>query len=168
MLLSIEIKNNIIIDWLNTLDPNVINDKLNSCINIGYTILNESAFNNISTNIKLENKVEMLTNSLNEFTNIKNKSVSKGTLSEQIVQNALINAFPKYEIIDKTKSSHQADFEIITSTGMAINLELKNYNKNIDQIQIDKLYKDINIVYLHQRPVLLIKTFLTGVYISMV
>lgn len=70
-------------------------------------------------------------------------STIKGSLGENIVMDILIDKFPNYLIENMSKVPHSGDIQLTLPLGIKIIVEVKNYNKTIDQEQIDKLKFDM-------------------------
>ncbi len=71
------------------------------------------------------------------------KLTSKGQHGENIVIDILKDKFPDYQIENTSKMSHSGDIQVTTNNKIKIIVEVKNYNKTIDQEQIDKLKFDM-------------------------
>ena len=72
-----------------------------------------------------------------------NKTSSKGILGESIVYDILINKFSDYQIENTSKIAHSGDIQVILPSKNKIIVEVKNYNKTIDQDQIEKIKFDM-------------------------
>lgn len=89
------------------------------------------------------------TNDLDERNKITNGiteskySTAKGSLGENVVMDILIDKFPNYLIENMSKVPHSGDIQLTLPIGTKIIVEVKNYNKTIDQEQIDKLKFDM-------------------------
>lgn len=70
-------------------------------------------------------------------------STTKGNQGENVVLDILIDKFPNYLVENKSKVPHSGDIQITLPIGIKIIVEVKNYNKTIDQEQIDKLKFDM-------------------------
>lgn len=70
-------------------------------------------------------------------------STTKGSLGENVVIDILIDKFPNYLVENMSKIPHSGDIQITLPIGTKIIVEVKNYNKTIDQEQIDKLKFDM-------------------------
>lgn len=81
------------------------------------------------------------TDCLNSITD--SKLTSKGSSGENVVIDILKERFPDYQIENTSKIPHYGDIQVITSNKIKIMIEVKNYNKTIDQDQIDKLKFDM-------------------------
>ncbi len=80
-----------------------------------------------------------LTNSITES----KYSSLKGSMGENIVFDILIDKFPNCVVENMSKIPHSGDIQIILPIGIKLIVEVKNYNKTIDQEQIDKLKFDM-------------------------
>ena len=94
-----------------------------------------SATNGIN-NLEERNKI---TNGITES----KYSTIKGSLGENVVMDILIDKFPNYLVENMSKVPHSGDIQLTLPTGIKIIVEVKNYNKTIDQEQIDKLKFDM-------------------------
>lgn len=70
-------------------------------------------------------------------------STTKGSLGENLVIDILIDKFPNYLVENMSKIPHSGDIQLTLPIGTKIIVEVKNYNKTIDQEQIDKLKFDM-------------------------
>jgi hypothetical protein len=128
-------------------DSLVLNSVIDEIFNLGYhhyiksliTITNTTLA--ISTNTKVESEINNITD---------NKTTSKGQLGENVVYDILVEKFPDYQIDNMSKIPHSGDIQVEIASKNKIIVEVKNYNKTIDQEQIDKLKFDMkysNIYY---------------------
>jgi len=81
-------------------------------------------------------------NTTNAITESKYSSL-KGSQGENIVIDILIDKFSNCTIENTTKIPHSGDIQMTFPDGNKIIVEIKNYNKTIDQEQIDKLKFDM-------------------------
>jgi len=81
-------------------------------------------------------------NPINSITESK-YSNAKGNLGENIVIDILIDKFSNCVVENMTKIPHSGDIQMTLSSGIKLIVEVKNYNKTIDQEQIDKLKFDM-------------------------
>ena len=87
-----------------------------------------------------------------EETNIitENKNTSKGQLGESVVYDIIVNKFPDYQVENTSKIPYSGDIKLTLPSNNRIMVEVKNYNKTLDQEQVDKLKYDMkfsNIYY---------------------
>lgn len=71
------------------------------------------------------------------------KLTSKGSSGENIVLDILKDRFPDFQIENTGKIPHSGDIQVTTISKIKIMIEVKNYNKTIDQEQIEKLKFDM-------------------------
>lgn len=96
-----------------------------------------STFNSIPTPISTIPPI-----STNILTESKNSNL-KGMVGENIVMDIIIDRFPNLQITNTSKIPHGGDIQIILSSGNKVIFEVKNYNRTIEQEQIDKLKFDM-------------------------
>jgi hypothetical protein len=70
-------------------------------------------------------------------------SCSKGSSREDIVMDIIIDKFNNFIVENTSKKHHSGDIQVKLPSGNKIIIEVKNYNKTIDQDQIDKLKFDM-------------------------
>lgn len=85
------------------------------------------------------NQQQNLTNSITESKH----STLKGSMGENIVIDILIDKFPNCVVENMSKIPHSGDIQITLPSKNKLIIEVKNYNKTIDQEQIDKLKFDM-------------------------
>lgn len=99
-----------------------------------------------NTWIKNNIKSEFANSNVNSNTNIlteSKQSNGKGLMGENIVMDIIIDRFPNLQIVNTSKIPHSGDIQITLSSGNKIIFEVKNYNRTIEQEQIDKLKYDM-------------------------
>jgi len=127
-------------------DSLVLTSVIDEIFNLGYhhyikTLTTNATFAISNTNLKVENDTNNITD---------NKTTSKGQLGENVVYDILVEKFPDYQIDNMSKIPHSGDIQVELGSKNKIIVEVKNYNKTIDQEQIDKLKFDMkysNIYY---------------------
>ena len=118
---------------LKKLDPDYLNVMMLDMFNNGY---NQFVRNNIS------NQNNILNQTLNENNITENKTTAKGQLGENIVYDILIEKFQDHCIENTARIPHSGDFQITLKNHHKIMLEVKNYNKTVDQTELDKMRFD--------------------------
>ena len=106
---------------------------------LGY---NQYMKNLIKSDLQLTNNQNNHNNTINSITESK-YSCSKGSHGENIVIDILIDKFTNCLVENMTKIPHSGDVQITFPSGNKLIVEVKNYNKTIDQEQIDKLKFDM-------------------------
>lgn len=81
-------------------------------------------------------------NQINSITESK-LSTHKGFMGEDLIMDILLNKFNNFCVENTSKIPHSGDIQVRLPSGNVIILEVKNYNKTIDQDQIDKLKYDM-------------------------
>ncbi len=120
---------------LGNISPDFIEFALDDIFNLGY--------NNWVKNF-IKNDPNILINSNSNQNQTDNnitdsKLTSKGQSGENIVLDILKDKFPDYLIENTSKLAHHGDIQVTTTNKIKIIVEVKNYNKTVDQEQIDKL-----------------------------
>jgi len=70
-------------------------------------------------------------------------STLKGSMGEDLVMDIIIDKFNNMYVENTSKIPHSGDIQVRLPSGNTIIVEVKNYNKTIDQDQIDKLKFDM-------------------------
>lgn len=85
------------------------------------------------------------TNSSKLINNITESKFStlKGSMGEDLVMDIIIDKFNNMCVDNTSKIPHSGDIQVRLPSGNLIIVEVKNYNKTIDQEQIDKLKFDM-------------------------
>ena len=111
------------------------------------TLIEEIFENGYQQYIKnlIKNDLSQLSNDTQKQNNItENKiSSSKGQSGESIVYDILVERFQDYNVENTGKIPHSGDFQLTMSNKNKMIIEVKNYNKTIDQCEIDKLKFDM-------------------------
>jgi hypothetical protein len=93
---------------------------------------------------------EQLSLNMNDFLNkYKNNSSHKGKLSENLLNNTLVKIFPTGEIINTSQTPHSGDFHLKRENKQDILFETKDYNKNVDLMEIKKFTDDCKKQNMH-------------------
>lgn len=95
------------------------------------------------------NNLQKMQDSLSVFTNSTNKSVVKGTISENIVQDIIKNFFKEDSIVNTSKKPMCGDYQLSTKEGVNILIEVKNYKNSVDQKEVDKFIRDVKNSKMH-------------------
>lgn len=118
---------------------------VNEIFDLGY---NQYMRNLIKSDIQLDTQIPIQTftqinqNTTNAITESK-YSTLKGSLGENIVIDILIDKFPNCLVENTSKIPHSGDIQLTLPSKHKLIVEVKNYNKTIDQEQIDKLKFDM-------------------------
>lgn len=67
----------------------------------------------------------------------------KGGSLENKIYDTIMRQMPTYEIKLVSKTGHNADIHVIDSNSRIIMIDIKNYNKNVPQKEIEKLRSDV-------------------------
>ena len=98
--------------------------------------LNINSFN-------IDDKINKLTSIIEDLFGISNTSNKKGEISEDFIYTLFENKFKNYCYDKKRHIPHNADGELNSPSGLKCLVEVKNYNKSIDQKEIDKFKFDL-------------------------
>lgn len=79
---------------------------------------------------------------VNAITEQKVSSV-KGQIGENVVYDILVEKFPDFTIENTSKVGHSGDIQILLPNYNKVIVEVKNYNKTIDTIELEKLKYDM-------------------------
>jgi hypothetical protein len=79
---------------------------------------------------------------INTITEQKVSSV-KGQMGENVVYDILVEKFPDFTIENTSKIGHSGDIQILLPNYNKVIVEVKNYNKTIDTLELDKLKYDM-------------------------
>jgi hypothetical protein len=102
---------------------------ISEIIELGY---NQYMKNLIKSDLQLTNNQNNQINTINSITESKYSSI-KGSQGENIVIDILIDKFTKCVIENTSKIPHSGDIQMTMPLGNKIIVEVKNYNKTIDQ-----------------------------------
>ena len=107
-----------------------------------------SQISNIHDSIKADRSIHLtnlqkVQDSINVFTNASNKSSVKGSISENIIEDIIKNFFKEDTIINTSKESKKGDYQLTTTDGNSILIEVKNYKSVVDQKEVDKFIRDV-------------------------
>ncbi len=122
---------------LSNISPELVDFVIDDIFNLGYN-------NWVKNFIKADPSI--LTNSNQNLTNnniTDSKLTSKGQSGENIVLDILKDKFPDYQIENTSKFAHHGDIQVTTTNKIKIIVEVKNYNKTVEQEQIEKLKFDM-------------------------
>lgn len=163
-------KNDLLISLnnLNDNDPNKLLKNITEIFDNKYKIMmssmNETLLYNISqTENRLNTNLEQIktistTTSANQetindelltFLNKYKSSSTKGSQSENMLNNILTKEYTTAEIIKKTNQTGQGDFILKRKDKMPILFENKEYNNNVNKDEIDKFIRDIDNTEYH-------------------
>ena len=89
-----------------------------------------------------EKRLDEERNKNNDIEMLKHNSSLKGKKGEEDMEPILNKLFPKAEIIRCTKEAHRGDFNILENN-MKMMIDVKNYKKNVQKIEIEKFHRDM-------------------------
>jgi hypothetical protein len=92
--------------------------------------------------IKNESTVDNVVK-VNNITENRYSSSTKGQSGENIVNDILLERFQDYNIENTGKIPHSGDFQLTLTNKNRLIIEVKNYNKTVDHNEIDKLKFDM-------------------------
>lgn len=113
-----------------------LTDKLNQKIEVFQVQLQESVSKPI------QNEFQKLQGSIDVFRGDTQISSRKGKIGEIQVERQIEAYFPDAEISDKSKQPHQTDYHL-KLYGYTIFIEVKTYQNNAPQKEVDKFYRDL-------------------------
>ena len=119
---------------LSNISPDYLPFVLNDIFTIGYNAW-------VKNFIRNEPNILNSTQTENNITD--SKLTSKGQSGENIIIDILKEKFPDYQIENTSKIPHSGDIQVTSTNKIKMIIEVKNYNKTIDQEQIDKLKFDM-------------------------
>lgn len=128
---------------LGNISPDYLEFILDDIFNQGYNSWVKN-FIKQDTNIIFDN------NTISDNNITGSKLTSKGQSGENVVLDIIKEKFPDYIVENTSKFSHHGDIQVTSNNNVKIIVEVKNYNKTVDQEQIDKLkfdmkFTDINL-----------------------
>jgi hypothetical protein len=94
----------------------------------------------LSVNDKINSIHEILTAL---HTNLTSHSTNKGAISENILCHKLTAEFPDADIIETRNIPRSGDFIINRANKPKVMIDIKNYQRNVPTIEIDKFFRDI-------------------------
>lgn len=98
--------------------------------------------NNMNS-FNIDEKINKLTSIIEDLFGISNTSNKKGEISEDFIYTLFDNKFKDYCYDKKRHIPHNADGELNSPSGLKCLVEVKNYNKSVDQKEIDKFKFDL-------------------------
>ncbi len=120
---------------LDKISPEYLDLVIEEIFNVGYNVWIKNFIRNDVVN-------EINSSNTNLITENKQSS-NKGQIGESVVIDILKEKFPDTIVENTSKIPHSGDIQVTLSSKSKIILEVKNYNKTIDQEQIDKLKFDM-------------------------
>jgi hypothetical protein len=126
---------------LGNISPDFIEFVIDDIFNLGYNTWVKNFIKNdpnILTNLNQNQYQNQTDNNITD-----SKLTSKGQSGENIVLDILKDKFPDFQIENTSKFAHHGDIQVTTTNKIKIIVEVKNYNKTVDQEQIDKLKFDM-------------------------
>lgn len=146
MELNLKITDNELINYLNQIDNDKQNERIQELLKLSLTIIRSSGI--IVQDNTLPNLLNKQIDLLSLLTGQSNNPVKKGQLGENIVENALNTYCSKYGISfnNTTKTSHQTDYMLSfkhNSKVYNILLEIKHYKNSVPKKEITKFKSDL-------------------------
>lgn len=127
--------------FFNEINENKLEYVIDEIIEIGYTYYIKNFIKNGYTNAN-GNDMGQLHTQTNNITQSK-ISALKGAMGEELVMNIIIDKFNNLCVENTSKIPHSGDIQIRLPSGNVVIIEVKNYNKTIEQDQIEKLKFDM-------------------------
>lgn len=90
----------------------------------------------------IQGEFQKLQQTIDVFRGDSRVSSAKGKIGELQIENQIETYFPDSEITDCSKQAHQSDFHL-KLYGFTIFVEVKTYQKNVPQKEIEKFYRDL-------------------------
>ncbi len=122
---------------LGNISPDLIEFVIDDIFNLGYNTWVKN-FIKTDPNVLINFNQNIPDNNITD-----SKLTSKGQSGENIVLDILKDKFPDFQIVNTSKFAHHGDIQVTTTNKIKIIVEVKNYNKTVDQEQIDKLKFDM-------------------------
>ncbi len=122
---------------LSNISPDLIEFVIDDIFNLGYNTWIKN-FIKTDPNVLINFNQNISDNNITD-----SKLTSKGQSGENIVLDILKDKFPDFQIVNTSKFAHHGDIQVTTTNKIKIIVEVKNYNKTVDQEQIDKLKFDM-------------------------
>ena len=94
---------------------------------------------------KISGNLDRVKTSIDKLSECSSKSILKGNLGENLIQNIIHNNFPDDSLIDMSKTSGASDYHLHLSNGEIIMIESKNYKNVIPKKEIDKFKRDMKM-----------------------
>ena len=139
--------------------PKIIdNDKIEETIyyllQIGYNqvFLNETnhlnnkldlVYNKLHNDINNNQSIVDVNNNLNKLFGLSASSSKKGEISEQLIYEYIKNNYKDYCYDVKREIAHNADGELNSPSGLNALVEIKNYENNVNNDEVNKLKYDL-------------------------
>lgn len=125
-------------DFLTNIDEHKIKFVIDEIFEIGYSQYIKNFIKN-DLNNEIQNNTQKQINTITES----KFSTLKGSIGEDLVMDIIIEKFNNMYVENTSKIPHSGDIQVRLPSGNIIIIEVKNYNKTIDQEQIDKLKFDM-------------------------
>lgn len=126
----------------NEIDKEKLEFVIDEIFDIGYLQYMKNFIKNDFSNENQSNIQQIYPKLVNTITESK-FSTLKGSIGEDLIMDIIIEKFNNICVENTSKIPHSGDIQIRLSSGNIIIIEVKNYNKTIDQEQIDKLKFDM-------------------------
>ena len=107
--------------------------------------ISESDISEIGDKIidKINEKIELLNNSLTKLLGLQNASSKKGELAENIIQHAFTTRYGDLLYEDKSQIAHSGDAWVHLPDNKIIMIETKNYTNTVNKGEIEKMEYDM-------------------------
>jgi hypothetical protein len=92
----------------------------------------------------MDNNVQLAENVAALVKKMENSSI-KGGISENLLNNVLVNSFPNGELVNTSKETHHGDILLKRTNKVDILFENKDYSSNVPKKEIEKFIEDINL-----------------------
>jgi hypothetical protein len=123
----------------------IIQDKIQIMFNDKVSIMETKLQKIIDSNkLNMDNQTNLNENVSNLIKKMENSS-SKGSISENLLYNVLVNLFSNGEIIYTNQETHHGDILLKRKSKYDILFENKDYNYNVPKKEIEKFIEDINL-----------------------
>ena len=146
-------------DYPKLKNNNNIHDTIKYLLLIGYNHVYTNEQNNIADNIcnkinqdilTTNNKMNEIDESIKKLFGLNSSSNKKGEISENIIYELIQNKFKDYSYEKTRHIPHNADGKLNSISGLTSLVEIKNYNTNVNNDEVDKFKYDLaynNISY---------------------
>jgi hypothetical protein len=127
---------------LDKIDKEKLEFVIDEIFELGYSQYMKNLIKSDLANDLQSNTQTNLSKPINAITESK-YSTLKGSMGEDLVMDIIIEKFNNLCVENTSKIPHSGDIQVRLSSGNVIIIEVKNYNKTIDQEQLDKLKFDM-------------------------
>lgn len=106
----------------------------------------QSTFNSSLDSHNISHKINSIDNTLNLLHNtFTSNSSKKGELTENILFNNLIKAFPSSDVVNTSQTPNCGDIMIKKEGKPDILIDSKNFQSNVPKIDLEKFYRDCEL-----------------------